>query len=181
MPICPFATRDPHGWDGDAGSYTGGPFRIVLHTTENSNAASDLSEFDSHWAPHFLADGTEIYQLLDTGVAGSALQHTGDPQTNRLSAIQIEMVGFSGKAKDPATLANVRKLLRWIEITHNVPRVWPNGFCVPAVNGQDSNHHNRSVAGWLKGGYFGHEHVPENIHWDPALTKAETDYLMADA
>src|SRR5665213_1544872 len=177
MPKCPFASWQPIGYDG--GAYVGGPVRIVLHTTDGSSMAAAIQEFRTHrYASHFVVDEHQIAQLIDTGVASCALQHTSDPQTNRLMAIQVEMVAFAAKPKSPVLLANVAKLLRWIETTHGVPQVWPNGPCKPAVNGRDGNVHNRSVAGWAKGGYFGHEHVPENIHWDPALTPAETAVLM---
>jgi hypothetical protein len=180
MAQCPFARWQPVDYNG--GEYTGGEFRIVHHTTEGSSATGALEEFKKHFAPHFVVDAKTIYQLLDTSVAGAALEHHGDPQTNRLSAVQIEVVGFAGKPKDPATLANVGKLCRWIEQIHNVPRVWPNGFPVPAVNGQDAGHHNRNPIIWAAhGGHYGHEHVPENFHWDPAYTKDEVDFLMRDA
>lgn len=179
MSACPFAIRHLVGYSG--GDYTGGPFRIVLHTTEGSTAAGALAIFVHHYAPHFVVDDKVVYQLLDTSVAGSAMQHAQWPETNRLSAVQIEIVGFAGKPKDKATLANLKKLLRWIEQEHGVPRAWPNGFCVPAINGHDPGHHNRNPLIWAQhGGFYGHEHVPENYHWDPALTKEETDFLMAD-
>lgn len=177
MARCPFASWQPIGYDG--GAYIGGPARIVLHTTEGSSLVVALSEFHAHrYASHFVVDERQIVQLIDSAVASCALQHTGDPQTNRLTAIQIEMVGFAAKAKPLAMLANTARLLRWIETTHGVPRIWPNGLCRPAVNGRDGNVHNRSIAGWAKGGYFGHEHVPENIHWDPALTPVEVALLI---
>jgi hypothetical protein len=179
MSWCPFATNKKVGYNG--GAYTGGPFRIVLHTTEGSSAKSAIDEFKTEYAPHFVVNEGAIYQLLDTSIAGAAMRHKGSPETNRLSAIQIEMVGFAGKPKNLAMLANVARLCRWIEAEHHVPQVWPNGLCVPAVNGKDGNKHNRSVEGWLKGGYFGHEHVPENVHWDPALTLEETKIVTPNA
>lgn len=177
MARCPFAVWHPVDYNG--GAYTGGPFRIVLHTTEGSTLVAALQEFHAKpYASHFVVDETQIIQLINTGIACCALEHYGDPQTNRLSAVQIEMVAFAGRPKPAALLANTAKLLRWIETTHGVSQVWPNGPCKPAVNGNDGNVHNRSVKGWALGGYFGHEHVPNNIHWDPALTEAETATLM---
>lgn len=178
MARCPFALWHPVGYDG--GAYTGGPYRVVLHTTEGGSAAGALEIFKHHFAPQFVVDATTVYQLIDSARAGSAMQHNGEPQTNRLSAVQIEMVGYAERAKGLPLLTMTRKLLRWIETTHDVPRIWPNGPSKPAVNGHDPGSHNRSVIGWLKGGYFGHEHVPQNFHWDPALTADEQAFLMAD-
>ncbi len=175
---CPFAKWVPVKYNG--GAYTSGPFRIVLHTTEGSSAAGALAIFAQEYAAHFVIDEKTVYQLLDTGVAGCAMRNSPQwPETNRLSAIQIEMVGFAGQAKSKATLRNTKAVCRWIEKVHGVQRQWPNGFCVPAVNGHDPGQHNRNALVWSQhGGYYGHEHVPENIHWDPALTKSETDFLM---
>jgi hypothetical protein len=105
--------------------------------------------------------------------------HSG-VETNRDSAVQIEVVGFAGAPKHPQTLRNVARLCRWIEATHGVPKVWPSGFPKPPVNGGDPGHHNRDAATWDdQGGHYGHCHVPENVHWDPAYTSVEVDYLMA--
>src|SRR5690242_6455694 len=100
MPICPFAT-----WrliSGPSGAYTGGPFKLVHHTTEGASAAGAMTAFKNNRSdPHFTVDGTTIYQHIDTGVAARALRNEpGGVQTNRDSAVQIEVVGFAGKPKD---------------------------------------------------------------------------------
>jgi hypothetical protein len=102
-------------------------------------------------------------------------------QTNRDSAIQIEVVGFAGRPKNPQTLSNVARLCRWIEQTHGVPKTWPNGLPRPARAGRDPGGHNRDADNWnAMGGHYGHCHVPENTHWDPAYTALEVDFLMLD-
>jgi hypothetical protein len=181
MPVCPFATQKPI--TGAVGAYTSGPFRIVHHTTEGSTAQSAFDAYKEKKSdPHFTVDHATIYQHVDTNLAARALKNAdGGVETNRLSAIQIEVVGFAHLAKLPATLKNVAKLCRWLEQTHNIQRVWPNGYPKPAQNGNDPGGHNRNAANWSsKGGHYGHCHVPENDHWDPAYTKAEVDFLMAD-
>jgi hypothetical protein len=180
MSHCPLAVWHPVGYDG--GAYTGGPFRIVHHTTQGSTAEAALVEFMTHQhASHFLVDDTTIYQLIDTSRAACALKHTGNPQTNRLSAIQIELVGFAEHPKHPAALSNLRRLLRALEQEFNIPRLWPNGFPIPANNGHDPGGHNRDPFVWAaRGGHYGHEHVPQNVHWDPAYTQQEVVYLMSD-
>jgi hypothetical protein len=43
MPVCPFAVQRPIS--GPSGSYTGGPFKIVHHTTEGSSAQGAFAAF----------------------------------------------------------------------------------------------------------------------------------------
>jgi hypothetical protein len=167
-----------------AGHYVVGPFKIVHHTTEGSSAEGAFEAYDKdHWIPHFTVDAQQIYQHLDTLVSATALQHpAGTVETNRSSAIQFEVVGFAGRPKDRATLKNVALLCRWIEATHGVPPVWPSGYPDPPIDGRDPGHHNRSVVNWTtKGGHYGHCHVPNNVHWDRAYTKDETDFIMSVA
>ena len=159
-----------------------GPFKIVHHTTEGSTAAGAFNTYrQRHDIPHFTVDDQVIYQHLDTDVAATALAHpVGTVETNKHSAIQFELVGFAGKPKKKASLKNVGRLCRWIESTHGVPAVWPNGFPNPPVNGKDPGHHNRNETNWTtKGGHYGHCHVPVNVHWDPAYTSDEVAYVMS--
>ncbi|WP_087069092.1 N-acetylmuramoyl-L-alanine amidase [Cyanobium sp. NIES-981] len=177
MARCPFAIWKPI--TGGVGAYLGGPFKIVHHTTEGSTASSAMRAYQSNRSdPHFTVDSTTIYQHIDTGVSARSLFNAdGGVQTNRDSAIQIEVVGFAGKPKSKETLNNISKLCRWIEATHGVPKVWPNGF--PKTGSTDPGGHNRNATNWdSKGGHYGHSHVPENDHWDPGYTKTEVEIIM---
>jgi hypothetical protein len=169
---------------GPSGSYTGGPFKIVHHTTEGSSAQGAFTAFRTNRSdPHFTVDGAQIYQHIDTAAAARALRNPpGGVETNRDSAIQIEVVGFAHRPKILATLKNVQKLCNWLEQTHDIPKVWPNGPPKPAVNGRDTGGHNRNAANWdQKGGHYGHSQVPENTHWDPGYTATEAAFVLADA
>lgn len=180
MALCPFAVQHPIS--GSSGDYTGGPYKIVHHTTEGSKAAGAFEAFQLHKSdPHFTVDPTTIYQHIDTGVAARALKNLdGGVQTNRDSAVQIEVVGFAGAAKNALTLKNVARLCRWIEQTHAVIRSWPAGRPKEPLKGGDPGGHNRDAAIWdNRSGHFGHSNVPENTHWDPAYTKIEADYLLS--
>jgi hypothetical protein len=180
MAKCPFAQWMPLPWN--AGRYVAGPFKIVHHTTEGSTAAGAFAAYrQRHDIPHFTVDDQTIYQHLDTEVAATALAHPhGTVETNKHSAVQFELVGFAGKPKKRASLQNVGRLCRWIESTHGVPAVWPNGFPNPPKNGKDPGHHNRNEANWTtKGGHYGHCHVPVNTHWDPAYTADEVEFVMS--
>ncbi|CAN7217953.1 DNA/RNA non-specific endonuclease [Mesorhizobium sp. LjNodule214] len=167
---------------GSSGSYTGGPFKIVHHTTEGSTAAGAFSAFRDHKSdPHFTVDSARIYQHIDTNVAARALRNpAGGVETNRDSAIQIEVVGFAHRPKAKVTLRNVAKLCRWLELKHGIPNVWPNGPPKPAVDGNDPGGHNRDAATWdSKGGHYGHSNVPENTHWDPGYTADEVEFIRS--
>lgn len=168
---------------GSSGGYLGGPFKIVHHTTEGSSASGAFSAYQTNNSdPHFTVDDNKVYQHIDTGEAARSLRNAaGGVQTNRDSAIQIEVVGFAHRPKSKATLRNVALLCRWIEATHGVPKTWPNGRPKPATSsGNDPGGHNRNATNWnTKGGHFGHCHVPENTHWDPAYLDVEVDFLMS--
>ncbi|BAQ67151.1 N-acetylmuramoyl-L-alanine amidase [Geminocystis sp. NIES-3709] len=177
MAKCPFATWKPI--TGGVGAYSGGPFKIVHHTTEGSTASGAMGAYKANKSdPHFTVDPITIYQHIDTSVSARSLANPpGGVQTNRDSAIQIEVVGFAGKPKNSATLKNVAKLCRWIEQTHSVPQKWPNGF--PKVGTRDPGGHNRNANNWDKtGGHYGHSQVPENTHWDPGYTRSEVEIIM---
>jgi hypothetical protein len=93
--------------------------------------------------------------------------------------VQIELVGYAGRPKSMRGLENVARLCRWIEAKHNVPPEWPNGHPKPAVNGRDPGNHYRNQQNWdTKGGHYGHCHVPNNVHWDPAYKDAEVAAVM---
>jgi GH24 family phage-related lysozyme (muramidase) len=183
MARCPFAVWLP--LPGSSGPYVGGhPFKIIHHTTEGSTADGAIETYkQTKNIPHFTVDDMTVYQHADTDVAVSALRHpAGTTETNRSSAIQIELVGFAGQPKNRASLKNVARLCRWIEGTHNVPQDWPNGHPNPPVNGQDPGGHNRDQNHWdTRGGHYGHCHVPNNTHWDPAYTEDETAAVMEAA
>ena len=182
MARCPFATFEEI--TGPVGPFSGGPVKIVHHTTEGSTYAGAKSAYRTNRSdPHFTVAGDDIFQHIDTSLAARSLRNPpGGVETNRDSAVQIEVVGFAGSAKDVATLRSVAKLCRWLETEHGVPQRWPNGRPKTAVNGRDPGGHNRSAVKWdAESGHFGHSQVPENTHWDPAYTAAELAIVTPDA
>lgn len=180
MAKCPFAVWLPV--TGSSGPHLSGPFKIVHHTTEGHSAGDAFDAFRTNRSdPHFTVDGTTIYQHIDTALGARALRNEGGGvQTNRDSAIQIELVAFAHLPKTLGELTNLARLCRWIEATHQVPRTWPAGLPRPARNGRDPGGHNRNSAIWdSQSGHYGHCHVPENTHWDPGFTTDEVNFLMA--
>jgi hypothetical protein len=182
MAICPFAKFEEI--TGPVGDYLGGPFKIVHHTTEGTSYAGAKAAYKAKRVdPHFTVAGEDIFEHIDTGKSARALRNDpGGVQTNRDSAVQIEVVAFAGKPKDIATLRSVAKLCRWIEETHGIEQTWPNGPPRASTNGHDPGGHNRSSATWdASGGHYGHSQVPENNHWDPGYTAAELAIVTPDA
>ncbi|MET0179132.1 MAG: N-acetylmuramoyl-L-alanine amidase [Novosphingobium sp.] len=180
MAQCPFAQQKPIS--GPSGSHVSGPFKIIHHTTEGSSAQGAMNAYAAKKAdPHFTVDSTTIFQHVDTGVGARALRNAaGGVQTNRGSAVQIEVVAFAGKQKPTGTLKNVARLCRWIEQEHGIPPEWPAGAPKPPKNGGDPGGHKRDSAVWsAKGGHYGHCHVPENTHWDPAYSAVEAAFVLA--
>ncbi len=157
------------------------PSRSSITRRKGSTAEGALSAFQSHHSdPHFTVDGTRIFQHIDTSEGARALRNDpGGVQTNRDSAVQIELVGFAHLPKDGRALTNLARLCRWIEQTHGVPRTWPAGLPRPARNGRDPGGHNRDPQIWdSTSGHYGHSQVPENTHWDPGYTQAEATFIL---
>lgn len=179
MARCPFAVWRPIS--GSCGPHLGGPYKIVHHTTEGSTAEGAMQAFLQHRSdPHFTVDADHIYQHVDTAEGARALRNeAGGVQTNRDSAVQIELVGFAHLPKEPRALTQLARLCRWIETTHGVPSVWPAGLPRPARNGRDPGGHVRDPQKWdSQGGHYGHSQVPENTHWDPGYTAEEVAFIM---
>lgn len=183
MARCPFAQWDEIS--GPVGPYASGPFKIIHHTTEGTTYAGARAAYAAKRAdPHFTVVGTQVYQHIDTELACRALRNPpGGVETNRDSALQIEVVGRAGYPKDVGTLKTVAKLCRLIEEQHGVSQDWPSGpVRWSTIPGKDPGGHNRSSTNWeTTGGHYGHSQVPENTHWDPAYTLTEVAIVTPDA
>jgi hypothetical protein len=147
----------------------GGPPRGVIHETITTGLPgySGLTI-----CPHLtiLHDGT-IYQHIPFDRAARALRNmAGGVQTNRQGSVcvQIEFVGYSDKDDwTPQQIAAARKFMGWAEINLGIP----NKFPLPLGGSEQyglKNPVEMSFAQWNSfTGWCGHEHVPENTHWDP--------------
>lgn len=164
-PWCPWATRDVVF--NDAGPYTGGPFRGVLHTTEGSSYAGARAAYAASGnGPHFTVAADSVHQHVALDRASTALMHpTGTIDTNKLSAVQIEIVGFAAHP-EALPLENVRRLMVWIEGQTGIKPIAPKFLAYPASAGNSAVRFSGVM--WKNfGGWCGHEHVPFNDHGDP--------------
>src|SRR4051812_28425531 len=166
-----------HHWDlhiehdplPDAGAFTGGGWKLVLHTVESpwswvDGAMSVLSAKNA--APHFVIGGKSgrehptVVQTIPLNLAGRALRNdSGDGyQTNRANAIQVEICGYASESQTwPVerikALANLFGLIRH---RVNVPCAAPQDFSKPR---------RMSDAEWVKAsGIVGHSMAPDNDH-----------------
>jgi len=185
----PFAIKNPAPtrlW----GTYTGGPMKGGLHTTETPSFSPHSTSYGG-WHnnyPHFtvvlLKDRktVQIYQHIPLSRAARALKNAaGGVQTNDDSAIQIEIVWYSTDSPNmPRVLLDtVRSLMHWLSHECGIQLVAPKNFkpypdSYGAGNGvRMSNKEWDAFNGWC-----GHQHVPENDHGDPG--KIDIAYLLAD-
>lgn len=185
------------------GTYSGGPYKGVLHTTESSWFRPEPSTYYGHTSyPHFTEAPDAIYQHIPISRAARALKNlSGGVQTNTDKAIQVEIVATA--QRDPAhsitklTTARkerLRKLMIWIEQQTGIKPTAvtfyddKSGFTLATPTARQRMSFDRwdNYDAWC-----GHQHVPENDHWDPGIpdmaflltrnNSAQEDFLMAAA
>lgn len=155
----------------DSGSFVAGYAKKgVLHTTEGSSASGAIGAYRNINAwPHFTVDQLgNVYQHIPLDKAARALENPpGGVETNRGGAIQIEVVGFASKPVWPeAQKKAMRALMRWIESQTGIK---PEGVKFGSSEQFGlKNPLEFPPNTWITyNGWCGHQHVPENSHWDP--------------
>jgi len=173
------------GWEqvegNDSGSWASGPTRpkLLLHTTEGSSIAGAVGAYKANnsW-PHVTVDPirkTRVQHVPLTKPA-RALRNSATPgETNRAPiVIQVEIVGRAAESHDWSEAALVwlgREVVGPLCTAASIPLVAPREFL-----GTKAGHTLASVtakqrltaAQWRDlSGIFGHQHAPENTHWDP--------------
>ena len=166
-------------WKGDGktgGTFTGAPFKVVLHTTETSSLP-DYAGGNS--APHLTYNPKtrDWVQHTDMTNAARALRNlAGGVETNRANALQVEIICYSAKNiaqqstsrlwvgdLDDLAYEDLREFIAWT----GVPVVWPGrqAFSYSEANTAGFRLQPDEWIGW--NGIVGHQHIPENDHWDP--------------
>lgn len=151
------------------------PFRGVLHTTETTDYTySPLSYYGHLNPPHFTVvnktSGVKIHQHFSMNGGARALRNkTGGVQTNSAGAIQIEIAWRSANiANLPDEMkAALNTLIDWISNVKGITKTSPPFF--DDTDGYGTGAPSRmSFAQWRTfNAWCGHQHVPENVHWDP--------------
>jgi hypothetical protein len=113
-----------------------------------------------------------VYQHYSINVAARAWANpraaVDDIETNRMAAIQIEIGWVAAQIQSlPAELKDaLRALMRWIESESVIERTSPEFFGENAYG--EGGVARMSTRKWKAfNGWCGHQHVPENVHWDP--------------
>lgn len=158
---------NPGGWHPDAIenqtasplSWVAGKPKLVWHTTEGSSLPGYSGS-----QPHFTLDTKtgRLWQHVPIRGGAYALRNApGGVETNRAHAIQVELIGRAAESHTwtDGQYANIAKLARWVEKHAGVPRTCGVTFTTSSAN-KVSDYPNYS-------GHLGHQHVPENDHWDP--------------
>lgn len=164
----------------DAGPFVGGPYRGVLHTTEGDSYAGALAAYKASGnSPHFTVSAAGVWQHVALDRAAKALAHpAGTVETNRQSAIQIEIVGHAANPSLP--LGQLVPLMRWIEAQTGIVPVAPKFLPYPASYGASSVRFTART--WLGfAGWCGHQHVPGNDHGDPGAIDTASLFPPAPA
>ena len=171
----------------DAGVFVGGRPKGVIHTTEGKTYAGARGAYIASGgsAPHFTVsferERFEAWQHIPLNRAARALARApGNPiQTNRWSAIQIEMVGYADaeqckkhdglyQADFPEPyLAGIAELMRWVEANAGVGRHGARFVHYPESYGPANGVRMGGEQWRLFDGWCGHQHVPGNDHGDP--------------
>lgn len=169
--------------DGQSGgSYTSGPPKLVLHTTETSGMPGYSG---GATAPHITYDPRSRFFIQHTPftTAARALKNeAGGIQTNRDTALQIEIICYSNKPvadqqpyrdwvgdldKIEGALKDLQAFIDWVCQEWGVQKIWP-GKQALYYGEANAPGFRMSQSEWDKyNGVCGHQHVPENTHWDP--------------
>lgn len=155
--------------DRPGGTYEPGtPWRLVLHTTEGSSVDGVVQRYreTTNW-PHLTIDPhrRRTVQHLPFTVAARALKRpAGTVATNGAHAVQVEMVGFAAQTATwrPEVVdwlgRALAPVLDGLGIARTAPAFGPDNRRPPRMSPPD----------WLRfAGVCGHQHVPNNDHWDP--------------
>lgn len=169
-------------WKGDGqsgGGYDGRPYRVVLHTTETRGVPGYA---DGKSAPHltYMPVTRQWVQHSLLVTASRALRNeAGGVQTNRANALQIEIVCYSAKTiadtvgglwvgNLPTTAyTDLGQFVVWAGEVFGVKPVWPGRQAFTYAQANTAGFR-MTPNEWLSfNGVCGHQHVPENRHWDP--------------
>jgi hypothetical protein len=167
----------------NAGEFTQGRWKLLLHTTEGHNIAGAVSAYREHnsW-PHFTVSFEERrrVQHVDMALPARALRSGGGVvRTNGAHVIQVEIVGFAEDemSRDKAAwigsevVAPIREAIP--EIRLHGPRFRGKGEGIVLAT-RDSPIRFTPQA-WLDfDGICGHQHAPLNDHWDPGRIPLDT-------
>jgi hypothetical protein len=109
-----------------------------------------------------------VWQHVEFDKACYALRHPrGTPETNRQGALQIEIIDRDGDASEWNKSIHLADMLQWF-VNHFPIRRTPHPvFSTSRCYGANSPCRMLEDEWELFDGICGHQHVPNNTHWDP--------------
>lgn len=165
----------------DGGTMVGGPPRLVIHTSEGRTGPGALTALQNgllakRFAYHLGVDlpTRSVDQYVPFDRAASTLRNYGRVQTNRQGSacIQVCLTGRSAQihtipADDLRWLG--REVLYPIMKAYSIPEVWATFVGLEAgVIATPTAPQRFTADQWVRfSGVCGHQHVPDNDHWDP--------------
>jgi len=163
---------------------------VVLHTTETETIPGYLN---GEVAPHLTYDPANDRWVQHNSfvIAGRALFNgPGGGETNRQNALQVEIVCYSDKGIADKVdgiwvgdleidhIAAIRAFIDWCVDNYDVKLKWP-GKQALSYGGANAPGFRMTMSAWEAfDGVCGHQHIPENYHWDPGALDWAT--LMAE-
>jgi hypothetical protein len=165
--------------DGKSGgSYIGTPWRLVIHTTETRGMPSYNSGL---YAPHitYYPRFRTFTQHTSFLTAARALRNkSGGVQTNRNNTLQMEMICYSDSSKvsgtglsvadlTPDQLDDIERFIDFVHTDFGIQKIWPGRQAFSSYQSNKAGFRFTNSAWDEYNGVCGHQHVPENTHWDP--------------
>jgi hypothetical protein len=153
-----------------AGPFTGGGWKLCWHITVSPwETADSMAHFlcQNRVEPHFVIGGKAgrehptVIQLLPLDVAGRALKHVFQQQTNKANVIQVEIC---------ATPESVQAFTDWhYKAFGNLAQLIQHRVDIPTRCARTFQNTKRFTANGYPRvkGHHGHMHVPGNDHFDP--------------
>ena len=170
----------------DAGPFAGGGHKFLVHTTEGPSLdGAFVTVKGNRSAPHFILEvkggRRRLVQCIPINRAARGLEHNGGPETNKANCIQVEVVGFTERAK----AAKLGHLELWVpnwstdiyKQLHMLMLWTHNHFSVPMradhpFAGQPGFARLSGEAFFNAVGLVGHCHAAGNSHSDPGPLNA---------
>lgn len=190
MTWLPGFTRDETIRGAGGGTFVPAAPCGVVHTTEGG-WESAMAVFRSRMvAPHVMVDPVtrRRAQFIPLDRSAYALVNdNGGVETNRHGARQIEVVGYADRTQDmPADQQEwlAVEVLRPISEAVGITGPGLECFGVDAgwVLATPTARQRMSFDAWNRfGGWCGHQHVPENSHWDPGALDLPAIVRIAQA
>lgn len=164
------------GKTGGTWADTTSPWRGVLHTVEGGWDAAISAYRSAGIPPHFTVDPKTRRrgQHVSLNRSSYAMENdSGGVETNRLHAVQVEIVGYAAQSylmpDEDLEWLGVQVLRPLANATGIKPKTLAfydgrAGFTLATETAPQR----MSFEDWLTwDGWCGHQHVPENAHWDP--------------